>query len=399
MSEMFKTTQTLERQDLLSRAEAIGRLAEEEAMKADQDAQFSPRIAQAIKEAQFHRLLTPKKYGGLSVGPRIYVDIIRTVARHNVAAAWLTYFYPIHEVWVAFLPPEGREEIFSQGGLVADVFTPLGKVEKDGNDYLLSGEWNFASGILWSDWVGLGALVELPDGNGPEPCLMAVPVSEVKIEVNWDTLGLRATGSNRVIVDRVRVPIRRILPLVRVVQSGKPVGGDYDEDEPIYRMPFFPGFLMGFPALAIGGAEKMLELFRERTEKRVRIYQLGNKEREAPSSQRVLAELKTLFTAAEALLERYVQQLELWIKEGASRVSEEEREKMFAWRAHIVKSCVDIAQKVFLTLGGTAIFKGDPAELFLRDLLTVATHTTHLYEDAMSFYGRTMFGFAGHPTW
>ncbi|WP_411502375.1 acyl-CoA dehydrogenase family protein [Brevibacillus centrosporus] len=384
---------------LLASAEAIGRLAEEESKEADKNARFSDRVAQAIKEAQIHKLLRPKRYDGLSVTPRVFEKVIRIVARHSVAAAWLTYFYPIHEAWVSHLPPQGREEIFGQGGLVADVFTPIGRAERDGNGYRLYGQWKFASGVLWADWIGLGALVEFPDSEGPEPCLLAVHKSDVKVVENWDTLGLRATGSNEVVVDGAWVPLHRILPIARVVRTGKPIGGDADEDEPIYRMPFFTWFLVGFPAIAVGGADRVLDIFRERTEKRIRVYQMGAKERDAPSSQRLLAELRTQLDAAEALVDRYVGQLESWMKEGKTLVSEEERERMFAWRAQTAKMSAEIAPRAMLALGGTAFFKGDPVELFTRDLLTVASHTTHMYEDALAAYGRTMFGQPGHPIW
>ncbi len=48
-------------EDLLARAEAIGKLAEAEAVEADKNARFSERVAQAIEEAGFHKLMRPKK--------------------------------------------------------------------------------------------------------------------------------------------------------------------------------------------------------------------------------------------------------------------------------------------------------------------------------------------------
>lgn len=398
---MIKETMTVQQNfaGLLAKAEEVGKLAEEEAYEADQNADFSDRIAKSIVEAELHKLLRPKRYGGFSATPRIFAEIIRTAAWHNMSLGWLVYFYPLHEVWVAYLPPEGREEIFSQGGLVADVFAPVGRVERDGDGYRLYGQWDFASGILWSDWIGLGALVELPDGSGPEPCLLAVPTSELKVEKNWNTLGLRATGSHRVVVDGVWVPLRRVLPIERVKNTGKPLGGEVDENEPIYRMPFIPFFTYGLPVIAVGGAQRMVELFRERTEKRIRIFQKGAKEKESSVSQRLLGELRSQLDAAEALIDRYIHYLELWFKEGRTVVTDEERGRMLAWRAQVAEMTAGIAQKVLLALGGTAIYKGDPVELFARDLLTLATHTTLLYEDAMTVYGRTAFGFNGHPIW
>jgi alkylation response protein AidB-like acyl-CoA dehydrogenase len=387
--------------DLIAKAEAIGKLAEAEAKEADVNARFSDKISNAIKEAGFHKLMRPKRYGGRSIDLKTYSEIIRTVSRHSIAAGWLAYFYSIHETWAAYLPPKGRDEIFGQGGLLADVVAPLGKVEKDedGEGYRLSGQWNFCSGVLWSDWIALGAVMELPDSTEPEYCLLALPRSDLTIIENWDTVGLRGSGSNGVKVENAYVPLHRIFPAARVMAKGKPMGGDYDETDPAYRMPFMSLFLFGFPVVALGGAERLVSLFQERTEKRVRVFKNGANEKEASSSQRVLAELKVKLNTLEGLVNQYIDKLEAWKEEGKTVVSDEEREHLFALRGYVAKSAVDIAVKTMLTLGGTAIFKGDPVELFTRDLLAVAAHPNHLYEDAMAAYGRTLFGFAGHPVW
>ncbi|WP_377917954.1 flavin-dependent monooxygenase [Bacillus songklensis] len=384
---------------LLASAEAIGRIAASEAIEADRNARFSDKVSNAIREAGIPKLFRPKKYGGLQVDVRTYVEIIRTVARHSVAAGWLTYFYAAHEIWPAYLPPKGRDEILGQDGLVADVVAPIGRAEKDGDGYRLYGQWNFCSGVLWSDWIGLGAMVEMPDGEGPEYCLVVVPKSDTKIVENWDTVGLRSSGSNGVLVEGAYIPLHRILPARYLLAIGKPAGGDFDKNDAVYRMPFMPLFLLGFPVVALGGAERLLSLFQERTEKRVRVFKGGSNEKDSSGSQRLLAELTMQLKAAEGLLDRYVRQLETWQDEGKTVVSDEEREELFAIRGHVVRTAADIATRVMLTLGGTSIFKGDPVELFTRDLLAVGAHPNSLWEDAMAAYGRTLFGLPGDPVW
>ncbi|KGQ20973.1 acyl-CoA dehydrogenase family protein [Thermus filiformis] len=391
---MLKT----EARDLLARAKAWAEEAEREAFEADRNARFSQELIRRYHREGFHRLLRPKRYGGAGLGPRDFMEFVRTVAYHNVAAAWLAYFYPIHEAWVAFLPPKGRKEIFQSDELVVDVFTPLGKVEPEGEGFRLSGEWKFASGVLYAQWIGLGAMVPL-EGGPPQPCLMAVRVDEVEIVENWDTLGLRPTGSHGIRAEGVYVPPERILPLIPVVSTGKPIGGEYDEDEPLYRVPFMPMFLMGFPALALGGAERLVEMFAERTRNRARIYQLGAREAENVSGIHAMGEIHLKLETLRALYERYANQLEAWVAEGYSVATDEERERMFALRAAVTKGAADLATQVLTTLGGTAVYKGDKVELFVRDLLTVACHTTLLYEDALQGYGKALLGLGGHPLW
>src|SRR4051794_37214097 len=393
------TKEKVDMEHWLAVAERIGQIAEAEAMEADKNGHFSPKVAEAIVEGGINNLLRPKEYGGTFIGVRNFTKIVRKVASHSVAAAWLTKFFAVHDIWPGYLPPKGREEVLGSHGLVADVFAPIGRVEKDGEGYRLEGQWNFASGVLWSDYIGLGAMGDL--GNGPEYVMAVVSTKDpdYKQIENWDTLGLRATGSIGVQVDGAYIPEHLLLRGKDIFDLGKPMGGNYDPEDPVYRMPFMQLFLVGFPSIALGVMERLMAIFQERTEKRVRVFNGGKNEKNGSGSQRLLAEMKIQYRAAEGLLDRYIEVLEQWQEEGKTVASDEERMELFALRSQAARMAADMALKVILTLGGTSIFKGDPVELFVRDVIAFASHPTQLWEDAMGSYGSTQFGGPGHPTW
>ncbi|KKK39117.1 acyl-CoA dehydrogenase [Mesobacillus campisalis] len=375
-------------EQLLIGAEKVGRLAEQEAQEAEKNATISENVVKMIKETDISRMLLPKKYGGPQVDLKAFAKVVRTVANYNISAAWLAYLYPLHNMLPAFLPPEGRDEIVQQGGLICDIFAALGKAEPEGDGYRISGKWSFVSGVLHSDWVGVGVMIQFPDKEKPEYCLPMLKVSEVEVVENWDTFGLRGTGSNQVIAENVYVPKERILRIEPAEATRRPPEEDYDKDYPVYGVPFFPAFYLGFPYMAIGGAERILKEFKEATEKRVRLMD-GVRESESPRSQRVLAELTTEFHQAEGLMEKYMDLLINYEKNGCVTQNAE----FFALRTKAIKICVDIAVRALLTLGGGALYKGGAMELFLRDILSVATHKTSLYEDAVAAYGKELFGF------
>lgn len=375
-------------EDLLAGAERIGKLAELEALDAEQNRTISENVVNLIKDTHISRMLLPNKYGGPQIGLKTFAQIIRKVSYHNVSAGWLTYLYPLHNSLPSYLPEKGMDEIANSGGLIVDVFAPVGKAEKDGEGYRISGKWNFASGVLYSEWIGLGLIMELPDSNGPEFCMPIMKTSEVEILNNWDTFGLRGSGSNTVIADNVYVPIERILRLERVCTDLKrPPFENYDKDYPFYHKPFFSTFYLGFQNIALGGAERLLKEFKERTEKRIRID--GTPEKESPRSQRVLSELTMKYKQAMLLMEHYIDLLENYDSENPTPA-----EEFFAIRATVIKHCTDIANRILLTLGGAALSKGDVVEMMTRDILSVATHTTSLYEDAVADYGKNLFGYA-----
>ncbi|MDQ0429269.1 3-hydroxy-9,10-secoandrosta-1,3,5(10)-triene-9,17-dione monooxygenase [Planomicrobium stackebrandtii] len=390
---------TLNREELLEKAKGIGLIAEKYASEAEKNAKLSEEVIEKIKEAQFHKLLRPKEYGGQDLDYFTFGEMIRTIAYHSVPAAWLSYFFVIHETWPAFLPKESRDLLFNQGGLMADVFAPVGKVTDDGEGYRLSGQWNFCSGVLWSDWIALGAVAKLKDRSEPEYSMYIVHKDDVKIINNWDTLGLRGTGSNGVLVDNVYIPPNRVFKMARVM-AGEGLGEDnYDPDYQIANVPYMQFFLMGFQFIQIGGVERLLDIFQSKTENRIRIFNNGQNEKEAASSQRVLAEMKIQLSALKGLSNEYVEKLTYYQKNSMVTLEEEEREKLFATRGYVAKSAAEMALRVMLTLGGNSVFKTDPTEMFLRDLITVAVHPTHLYEDSLAAYGKSIFGFKGNPTW
>ncbi|RLL47022.1 acyl-CoA dehydrogenase [Oceanobacillus piezotolerans] len=375
-------------EQLLEEAREIGELAEKEAREAEVNGTISPNVAQLMRKSSISKMMLPKEYGGPQVDLRTFGEIVRTVAYYNVSASWLTFLYPLHNTLPSYLEKEARDEIVHQGGLISDIFAAIGTYEEDGDGYRISGKWNFASGVNYSDWIGVGVNMQLPGMDEPEVCLPILKTSDLTIVENWDTFGLRGTGSNQIIAENVYVPKERIVPVSRLV-SGLPPEEDYDRDYPFYNIPYFPAFYMGFPYMALGGTKRIIDEFKSATEKRRRLMDNGLLESESPRSQRVMAEITTDFLAAEALMDQYITKLE----DSRNNPNSTPNAEFFAMRTKITKTCTEIAVRVLLTLGGAGLYKGGPIELFFRDILSVATHKTSLYEDSVQAFGQELFGF------
>src|SRR5690625_4285996 len=167
---------------LMESATRIGQTAEGEALEADRNSNISENTIDVMREEEIHRLLLPKEYGYPQIDFSTYIDFIRKMSYYNLSAAWVASLFSLHNGWVAYLPKRLRDEVVSQAGFVADVFAPVGKVEPCEGGYLLSGKWNFSSGISYSDWVGLGAFMEFDDREGRELVGICVNVSDVTIQ-------------------------------------------------------------------------------------------------------------------------------------------------------------------------------------------------------------------------
>ena len=376
------------------RAHLIGEKALPEVAEAEKTGCFSLALRDFVHQLEMHKALRPVQYGGSGVGAFTFSEIVRTVANYNASAAWLVYFVILHEQWVAYLDEEGRQEVYASDGLVGDIFMPLGQVEYVESGVRLTGQWSFGSGVLWDEWMGLGAIVEVP-GEDPQPCLVNVNKKDFKVIKDWNPFGLRGTGSHSVKVDDVFVPWRHVLPVLKAKNKAEPVGGHYS-DEPIFKAPFMAFFCLGFPAISTGIAQRVASDLKTRMEGRQRIL-YSMKESESPIAQRNLAEVLVKLDALEAMNKRYVDQLEEWIAADTPLVEEAEKNKMGAWRSHISKEASDLAFHAMNLLGASATGSGDPLETAARDAFMVYIHLGQIYEDNMMSYGRTQFGLSGHP--
>lgn len=387
MAQQLVKQPELTEEALLEGARRVGELAESQAKQAEEDASVSSEVVELMKEVGITRMMVPKNQGGPDVSLRTFVKVLRKVANYNVSAAWLTFLYPLHNMLPAYLPKESQEKIYNDGGLIADIFAAVGEAERVEGGYRVSGKWNFVSGINHASWVGVGVKVDNGKG-GKEVILPMLYKDQFTIVENWDTFGLRGSGSNQIIVEDVFVPDDMIFMPEQAEEIRRPADDDYEKDYPLYHVPLFPAFYFGFPVMAVGAAERMIEEFKKATEKRVRLMD-GVRESESPRSQRVMAEITTEFKTAEALLDKYITLLEEYEENGAETPNSE----FFALRTKIIKTTTDIGMRILLTLGGGALYKGGPIELFFRDLVSLATHKTSLYEDSVAAYGQDLFGF------
>ena len=371
-------------EEIMEKARRIGEVAEIEALEADENSTISQRVADLIRDENIHRLILPKEFGYPQLDWRTFVDMVSTVGYYNLSASWLTYFFSAHNAWVCYYPKHIRDEVINQGGFVADVFAPIGKVEPVEGGYIVSGKYNFVSGINYCDWVGVGAMMQFEDSDRPERVGILLKVSDLTIEKTWNSLGLRGSGSNTLIVDEVFVKPEAILRFNKIIEKSQPPYENFDQDYLYYNTPFYPGFYVGFAAMAVGGAKRVLDEFEKHTAGRIRFS--GINEKDSPASQRVLAELKLEMLSANTLLTEYINMME------NDKGGPYEGPKYKAIRAAIIDKSANIGVKALLTLGGHAVLKGHPVELFTRDLIAIATHITSLYEDGILGYGRHLFG-------
>jgi 3-hydroxy-9,10-secoandrosta-1,3,5(10)-triene-9,17-dione monooxygenase len=299
---------------------------------------------------------------------------------------------------MAYAHPAFQEEVWSgrESKIVVDSVAPVGKAERVRDKWRVEGRWRFVSGVNWADFCAVNALAIFEEGGRPEPAFFMIPKGDYRVEYDWNVVGLKGTASNSVVVEGALVPEHRVLRLLPIAKEGIPLNPKL-QDSPLYRTQFIPMLATAIYAPALGGAQRALELFQGWMEKRIRPYAFGIQERDAPGSQRLLAEMNILFDAVHALSERHTREIYTL---GQQRRSQDEpllRARFFAQRAWMARTCVKIVERLFLSSGGNALYESHPMQQVWRDTHAAVQHVAVVYEDALASLGREQMGLSGHP--
>ena len=386
---------------LLESAHAIGERAARLAERADQNRKLDDSIVEEMNQTGLLQVLQPRRWGGLEMGFPAQVRISQALAQHDVAASWVYSILSIHQWWGAFTTPQMQEELWGDDPhlLFSDVFAPSGQAERSEGGYFLGGEWKFSSGVHWASYIALGVMLDAADGKDQEYRMMFLPKSECEVLDDWDTLGMRGTGSCGVRVHRRFVPEYRTLNLLPMIAGGSAPGHEINPGA-LYRMPFGPGICLSLMGCSVGGAQGMVRLQTERMKTRVPTFTTERQD-QMVYSQVVLAHSAVRVDACEQMLYNYADEL---MQVGATRVAggevdiDELRVRLFAWRAFMSSECRAAATALFENAGASAIYAGNPMQRFWRDLHSIAQHVVQNYEVGMRNYGRVMLGQAPLPS-
>jgi alkylation response protein AidB-like acyl-CoA dehydrogenase len=182
------------------------------------------------------------------------------------------------------------------------MFAPLGTAEIIDGGYRVSGNYQFGSGSGHAQFMGGSAMVmrdgEIADSfdSGAFPIIgFLVPAENVEFKGNWDTMGLRGTGSVDFSIPEQVVTNGVTWPLLKPGVSEWVTGGA------IYGIGAVPLGTISSAAWAIGVARRALaEIADIATGGRARLGQ--NPLREQPTFQRDFGYHQTAVTAARLLV-------------------------------------------------------------------------------------------------
>ncbi len=357
-----------------------------------EDARVIPaETVKALAETGFFRLLQPARYGGLEADPMTFYTAVRMIAGACGSTGWVSSVVGVHAWQLALFPAAAQEEVWGadSGTRMSSSYAPTGRAQLAGGGHRLKGRWSFSSGCNHATWVLLGGIVTDADGKAVDYRTFLLPASDYQIEDVWDTVGLRGTGSNDIVVDGVLVPEHRSLSFADVTRCACP--GHEVNDAPLYRIPFGSVFSYAITTPIIGMATGAYHAHVAYQRDRVSAAYAGHKVSEDPFAQARIAEAAAEIDGAWLALERNMTELMEHARAGEPipmplrlRI----RRDQVRGTGHAI-SAVDL---LFENSGGRALKSGTPIQRFWRDAHAGRVHAINDPERALAMFGRGEFG-------
>jgi 3-hydroxy-9,10-secoandrosta-1,3,5(10)-triene-9,17-dione monooxygenase len=345
----------------------------------------------ALEGTGFFRLLQPAAFGGYEADPITFYTAVRLIASACGSTGWVSSVLGVHPWHLGLFTPQAQQEVWGsdESTRISSSYAPTGKAVKADGGHTVSGRWSFSSGCDHAAWVLLGQIVTDQENRPVDYRTFLLPRSDYAIEDVWDTVGLRGTGSNDIVVSDVFVPEHRSLSFIDVTKLVVP--GQEVNQGPLFRLPYGSVFPYGITTPLIGMATGAYEAHVAYTRDRVRVAYVGQKAAQDPHAQVRVAEAAAEIDGAWLALERDMAELM-----GHARAGEKmplslrlrvRRDQVLGTAASI--RAVDL---LFENSGGRALKTGTPIQRFWRDAHAGRVHAINDPERALTMYGGAEFG-------
>lgn len=375
--------------ELLAAAREMKPRLMERSAAAESARQIPEETINDFRQAGFLKILQPKKYGGYELPPQVLTDVIHEIASACGSSGWTLAVLGLHQWEVQLLSDEAMDAIWGDSPeiLLSSAYAPTGVVQPVDGGFLLSGEWPYSSGCDHASWAILGGLL-FPAGEAGPPvhCGFFIPRSEYEIVDDWKTMGLAATGSKTLKLEKVFVPEHMHHP---IFGAAPPPAADVS---PIYKIPFGLVFVDALSATIHGIAQGVFDQYVQRNRSRV-----GAMDRspyaDNPDVHRYIAETEFTIRSASAL--RRANQQDAYHAASTGRDLSITDKARYLWEAgKSAHSCAESIGRLYAISGAHTIFEGDSLQRAFRDCQAGVTHMAFNFNLHGRNYGAMHMG---HP--
>ncbi|MBL8628458.1 MAG: hypothetical protein JNM81_02445 [Rhodospirillaceae bacterium] len=383
--------------ELIARAQSLVPVLRERGPQTDRARRVPDETMHALLDAQLCQILAPRRFGGFEKNLTTLLDIGLELARGCGSTAWQYCLLTGHHWILAHYPLEAQKELY---GVRNYAFFPqtvsgkggLAKVVEGG--YRVTGQWSFATGIDFSDWVSCTAPI---DKENPHPLQdrinFLMPKADVEVLDTWHTVGMRGTGSRDFVLKDVFIPNHRTLSQADL-QSGRSPGRQALPEYVGLGAPYFSVLLTGVLPPLLGLTARTIEEFTNYTKGRSGIAGINHQTR--PATQIKLGYAQARYDAMHRTARGIFEDIARCLVSG-EKITGEQRIRHRRDAAYVGDECAKIVDSLIASAGARSQFQDSVFQQLQRDIHTVRTHVVFDLDDATEAYGRHMLGIPIQP--
>jgi 3-hydroxy-9,10-secoandrosta-1,3,5(10)-triene-9,17-dione monooxygenase len=358
--------------------------------KCQADRNVPAETIQAFHSLGLTRILQPKAYGGMQGSTLFLSRVVEELAMGCPSSAWVLSVFGEHAWVLATFPREAQEDIWGSNpfAVAASSLAPRATAQVVDGGYRLSGTYPFASGCQHASWLVVGAWVETIAGR--EMRYMLVPMSEVAILDDWQTLGLRGTGSNTVALKDLFVPAHRTV-LDRSLQTGDTPGSAVHRDYSLLRAP--RGAFAIFTQLPVTLALARRVLRHTSLTMRGRVSRGMTTLSDSQIIQCKIGDAAADIDSAIAIAHQRHRQVHEKMLSGSALTQADAiaARRDSAWASRVARRGIETLVSVS---SAEIVHDRNDLQSWYRDSLTTGVHFGANWESAVVPYGRMQLGFA-----
>ena len=341
------------------------------AEKGRKNRQIPKKAMNALQATGYFRALLPKQYGGLEVTPQAFFKASVDIAERDMATAWASGIIAVHAYQLSLMDPKAAQEVYSTGPdtLISSSYNPTGaKVETVDGGFNLSGRWGWSSGSGHCDWVLLGGLIFDQGKENIHYRTFLVKKPDYLIEDTWHAMGLQATGSNDIVIEKpVFVPIHRTHHQIDGLKC------KHFQENSMYSIPWAQLFIRVVCTPSIGAAKHALKLF---TDNAGGSSTDQTRLKTDPDVARRVAEAANLIDETEAIMYRNFDEMMACVNSG-EEIPMLDRVKYRYQASHVIERMMKAVDLLFDIAGGRSVYNGAAIQEIWHDVHIARAHVAN----------------------
>lgn len=369
-------------EDLIEQVRALARGPfRERAPEADASGLFGHENAAALRELGVPGLLVAEAFGGRGAGGATAVRVVEEIAWGDPSTAVAINMHLLVTALLGMLPPSPRRDevlraVAQEGAWAcAPGSIPLRELDnrragfnvvEEGAELIWNGRAGFASMSDAARFALLAGSVERGEGRDPDIAITVADLAAAGItnHGNWDGMGLRATASNDISAENLRIPRDSALivpiPLLRAAEQM--------QSQLDWQRRAYPG--LGILGIWLGCAQALFEetvaYVRQRYGYLAAEGAFGAPSQlrsEQPWAQIALGEMEHWLGTGRSLLYDALRQVEEPMADRQSFVRFQVRTTY-----HLRRMAEEVAQGAISVAGAHAYVRGSEIDRLYRDL-------------------------------